>query len=62
MAAYFIQYSYIAHNEYSYDDDCIINYEKFEKVDEKSFYRKFEEKIKQKHYCATAKIKHIIKL
>lgn len=62
MAAYFIQYSYLAYNEYTYNDDCIISYEKFEKVDEKSFYRKFEEKIKQKHNCRTAKIKNIIKL
>lgn len=62
MAAYFIQYSYLSYDKFTYNDYCIINYEKFEKVDEKSFYRKFEEKVKEKHDYITTNIKHIIKL
>ena len=47
MAAYFIKYTYGAASakDIRYSDDCIINYEKFEKVDSESFYRKFREAI-----------------
>lgn len=62
MAAYFIQYTYITHNGYRLNDDCIISYEKFEKVNDQSFYNKFIEKVKQKHYDVEPTIETIIKL
>lgn len=63
MAAYFIQYKYHTSNGFLYNDDCIITYERFEKVDDKSFYTKFNEKVKEFHYSdIEATITNIIKL
>lgn len=45
MAAYFIKYTYCdaRAKDIRYSADCVICYEKFEKVDGESFYRKFYE-------------------
>lgn len=43
MAAYFIKYTYrsASAKDIRYSADCVICYEKFEKVDSESFYSKF---------------------
>ncbi len=47
MAAYFIKYTYGSPRakDIRCSANCVICYEKFEKVDSKSFYRKFHEAI-----------------
>lgn len=47
MAAYFIKYTYSSSRakDIRLNGNCIIDYEKFEKVDSGSFYRKFHEVI-----------------
>jgi len=63
MAAYFIKYRYTTYNGFIDRDNCIINYEPFEKVDEESFYKKFNEKINEKYFRNdSAIIEDIIKL
>ena len=63
MAAYFIQYTYEAYNEHRYEDECIIDFEKFERVDSESFYRKFNDKIRERYsYNAKPIIKNVVKL
>lgn len=47
MAAYFINYSYVNYSGVRRDASCIIDYERFEKVDSESFYRKFNDIIKK---------------
>ena len=63
MAAYFIKYRYVTYNGIVNYGNCVINYEKFEKVDEGSFYKKFNEKIDKKYFRNTdATIEDVIKL
>ena len=65
MAAYFIQYTYRSYSarDIRYKDNLIIDYEKFEKVDSKSFYQKFAEKVKQKYsYDCDPEITSVVKL
>lgn len=62
MAAYFIQYSYETYDGFIADTDCIIDYERFEKVNGESFNNKFRQKLKQKNTCKKVKIKNVIKL
>lgn len=47
MAAYFIKYTYCSARakDIRYSADCVICYEKFEKVDSESFYSKFNKAI-----------------
>lgn len=47
MAAYFIKYTYSSARakDIRCSADCVICYEKFERVDSESFYRKFNEAI-----------------
>ena len=47
MAAYFIKYSYVTLNGNRRDNSCIIDYKPFEKVNSESFYRKFNDVIKE---------------
>ena len=51
MAAYFIQYSYCSWSakDIRYKDTCIIDFERFEKVDSESFYRKFHNEVTKQH-------------
>lgn len=62
MAAYFIKYTYsgLASKDIRLNGNCIINYEKFEKVDSESFYRKFREAIEK--WMSEPRIESVTKL
>lgn len=63
MAAYFIKYSYVSHGGNCRNDSCIIDYERFEKVNSESFYRKFNDIIKKEfNYDCFPKIESVTKL
>lgn len=63
MAAYLIKYRYSTYDGFIDHSICIIDYEKFEKVNEESFYKKFEEKINNKHLRkSTVAIEDVTKL
>lgn len=63
MAAYFIKYSYTGYDDRRYNKSCIIDYERFEKVNRESFYRKFNEVIKKEFsYNCSPSIESVTKL
>lgn len=64
MAAYFIKYTYCSARakDIRYSADCVICYEKFEKVDSESFYRKFHEEIGKTITMFEPKIESVTKL
>ena len=61
MAAYFVKlkYGYNSRDGVEYDGDCIITYDKFERVDEDSFYNKLKEHFK---YADVIQIVDVVKL
>ena len=63
MAAYFINYSYVNLNGARRDASCIIDYERFEKVNSESFYRKFNDIIKNEFsFDCSPRIESVTKL
>ena len=64
MAAYFIKYTYCdaQAKDIRYSANCVIRYEKFEKVDSESFYRKFDEAIGKSRALYEPRIESVTKL